>query len=134
MIRKPPEINDDEWEMLISPENYYCDGEVTRAEADALFKRKVERLVASRRANLSTPPRRPVSTRKSPQPTNAAAVSRVLNTLAGGGYLVTQLPRRRVMVQVGRSSGLHRAAQVLRDRGYVFQSDGQCVVVTGRNT
>ena len=28
-MRKPPEITDDEWDTLTSPENYYCDGEVS---------------------------------------------------------------------------------------------------------
>lgn len=277
MMRRPPEITEDEWDALTSPENYYCDGEVSRAQADKLFKQKVDSLVASRRAagspstRLNTsalkvgdtvredakgtiltvhriagpgtygvsyaqgprvyawirpggygvtidasnasqfslvkghgggePPsasaedaliarrvrgganeaqsrallaqlrvahagdnlahalvhngfateaqaRKYAGTakpaprkewvgarraRKTLQLTNAAALSRVLNTEAGGGYLVTQATRRRVMVQNGKgSAGLPLAAKVLESKGYVFTTNGQHIVVTGR--
>lgn len=54
-MRKPPEITDDKWEMLTSPENYFCDGEVTRAQADRIFRQRVSVLVQRRRV---TPPQR----------------------------------------------------------------------------
>ena len=215
-MRKPPEITDDEWDTLTSPENYYCDGEVSRAEADRLFQRKVARLVASRRgsaqqtpasphrsgdemypadtmvfnrvnkgydeaqsrrllndlrrahsgSNLvhalvyngfstqakaekyvvllggerkSAPPARTradsIRTRGTQQPTNAAAVSRVLNSEAGGGFHVTQVSGRRVMVQNGPSSrGLKSAAKVLSDKGYVYTAGRNAIVVNGRRS
>lgn len=216
MMRKPPEISDDEWDSLTSPENYYCDGEVSRTEADRLFKQKVSRLVAQRRAKptpskpkaLATPQtgaeRFPADTmvfnrankghnetesrrllnelrqshsgdnlvhalvyngfatekqatkfvamlsspkqdvprkewvgarrvRNTQQPTNAAAVSRVLKSELGNGYFVTQVASRRVMVQNGSGSpGLQRAAQVLAAKGYSYSTNGQSIVISGR--
>jgi hypothetical protein len=49
MINKPPEITDEEWESMTSPENYYRDGEVTPQEADRIFRRQVEDMVRRRR-------------------------------------------------------------------------------------
>ena len=67
------------------------------------------------------------------QPTNAAAVSRVLKSEAGNGYFVTQVANRRVMVQNGSGSpGLQRAAQVLSAKGYSYSTNGQHIVVSGR--
>lgn len=209
MMRKPPEITDDEWDSLTSPENYYCDGEVSRAEADRLFKQKVARLVASRQAKpvhskpqtgaerfpadtmvfnrvnkgnneaesrrllnelrrshsgdnlvhalvyngfatekqaekfvaLLSPPKQDTQrkpwvgarrARKVQQPTNAAAVSRVLKSEVGNGYFVTQVARR-VMVQNGAGSpGLQRAAQALAAKGYAYSTNGQSIVISGR--
>lgn len=48
-MQRPKEISEDEWDMLTSPENYYMDGEVSRAEADRIFKQRVQKIVASRR-------------------------------------------------------------------------------------
>lgn len=216
MMHKPPEISDDEWSALTSPENYYCDGEVSRAEADRLFKRKVSHLVAQRRAESTpskpkpppppkigadrfpadtmvfnrvnkgnneaesrrllnelrqshsgdnlvhalvyngfatekqaskfvarlSPPKQDTPSkewvgarraRKTLQPTTAAAVSRVLKSEAGNGYFVTQVARRRVMVQNGVGApGLQRAAQVLTAKGYSYSTNGQSIVISGR--
>lgn len=71
--------------------------------------------------------------RKTQQPTNAAAVSRVLKSELGSGYFVTQVANRRVMVQNGAGSpGLQRAAQVLTAKGYAYSTNGQHIVISGR--
>lgn len=169
-MRKPSEITDDEWDSLTSPENYHCDGEVSRADADRLFRQKVEKMVASRRAKARTTAPRPETgaekcpvdtmvfnkghdeaqsrrllnaprkqwvgarrVRKIPKPTNAAAVSRVLKSAVGEGYLVTQIDNRLVMVRSGKGSpGLHRATQVLAAKGYAYSANGQHIVISGR--
>ena len=218
---KPSEITDDEWDSLTSPENYFCDGEVSRAQADKLFKQKVESIVASRRktpvadtgtvtyshlrssaekcsepfiddetpaghfgvtvkniSGVSTywlkgqkgdpnavvvgrnqggvsykgggvlggeyRPRPSPSprkewvgaqrARKTMQKTNAAAVSRVLNAEAGGGYVVAQRHQdHRVLVQRGASSrSVQWAAEVLTDKQYVYSMSDQSLVVSVR--
>lgn len=49
-MTRPPEITVDEWEMLTSPENYYMDGEVSRSQADQIFRQRVKSIVTQRRA------------------------------------------------------------------------------------
>ncbi|TXH09937.1 MAG: hypothetical protein E6R04_06635 [Spirochaetes bacterium] len=56
MMAKPPEITNDEWDALTSPENYYADGEFSPSQADAEFRRRVAFLVKARRDKVSPPP------------------------------------------------------------------------------
>jgi hypothetical protein len=49
MMPRPPEITEEEWEALTSPENYFMDGEVSQQEADRLFIQRVEELIRQRR-------------------------------------------------------------------------------------
>jgi hypothetical protein len=45
MMRKPPEVTEDVWDSLTSPENYYCDGELTREQADRRFHTAINKIV-----------------------------------------------------------------------------------------
>lgn len=53
MMAKPPEITNDEWDALTSPENYYADGEFSPSQADAEFRRRVAFLVRARKNKVS---------------------------------------------------------------------------------
>jgi len=129
MMRKPPEITDDEWESLTSPENYYRDGEVSRAQADAIFRDTVSRLVAQRRGGA---PASMVPTPRGKQlhPTNAAAVSRVLNGARISGLRVVTAPSRKSVIVQG--SAIPAAVRTLRSKGYVFTINTSSLTVTGR--
>lgn len=56
MMRRPTEITPMEWEILTSPENYYCDGEITGAEAERYFRQKVASIVQQRRGRSAQTP------------------------------------------------------------------------------
>lgn len=131
MMRKPKEITDDEWESLTSPENYYRDGEVSRAQADEIFRRNVARIVASRQSGVSAGTKQPAPRRKRFQPTSAAAVSRVINDARITGLRVVTAPSKRVIVQ---GAAVTAAARLLSSKGYVFTWNGSSITVSGRNT
>lgn len=129
MMRKPKEITDDEWESLTSPENYYMDWEVSRAQAEQIFQRKVATLVASRRGL-----RGPVRVLTTPRTkrlgsTNAAAVSRVLTRARVSGVQVVTAPSKKVIVH---GSGVNEAAKRLRAMGYVFVWNDSSILISGR--
>ena len=128
-MRKPKEITDAEWESLTSPENYYMDGEVSRAQADQIFQRKVAALVASRRGVNGAVPVTTTPRTQSLHPTNTAAISRVLSRSRVSGVRVVTAPSKKVIVQ---GSGVNEAAKRLRSKGYVFVWNGSSILISGR--
>lgn len=72
-MTRPPEITPDEWDMLTSPENYYMDGEVSRAQADRIFRQRVSSIVKERRAAKKTPT--PPQRRNMPAPSRKCSAS-----------------------------------------------------------
>lgn len=86
--RKPKELTDDEWDSLTSPENYFCDGEISRSQADARFNRIVSDMVKKRRGGSSAgrTPAKPVWNK--PRCTAWTRQGRQCsNTATSGGHL-----------------------------------------------
>lgn len=104
MMRKPSEITDDEWEMLTSPENYYMDGEIGRSEADRIFRSRVERIIASRRAAKAAP--------KSPHPQRRAPVGTVASGQVWLDTDPTMLNRKLMVVTVRGGNAVVRRVTV----------------------
>lgn len=61
---RPSGVTEDQWEGLCSPENYYCDGEITPAQAAQRFDQNVKLLLqrnAQRAAAAQSSPQARVS-------------------------------------------------------------------------
>lgn len=57
---RPPEIPQSDWDVLTSPENFYMDGEVSRAQAEKIFDQRIDSIIAQYHRRASTPELNPI--------------------------------------------------------------------------
>lgn len=102
-MTRPSEITPDEWEMMTSPENYYCDGEVSGAQAEQILRQRAQSIVNLRRV-IAQAQRNAART-----PSTTAPARRCSARTASGSQCDRDAKRGFAFCWQHQNSGQHRA-------------------------